>query len=134
MKISSEARKTAKAIFSACLVDGILDASRVRGVVQKLSATKPRGYIAILERLKKLVALDSQRRMASVESAVPLGATEGFIRQQLESRYGHGLSYHFSVNPSVIGGLRVRVGFDVLDGSILGRIESLRSSLNVTCE
>jgi F-type H+-transporting ATPase subunit delta len=50
------------------------------------------------------------------------------VKAHLEQRYGSGLDVGFAVNPALIGGLRVKVGSDVFDGSVKGRLASLEES------
>jgi F-type H+-transporting ATPase subunit delta len=126
MRATQQARRDAKQLFRVCQVDGLLAEPRVREVVSRLLQAKPRGYFATLQYFQRLVKLDVERRTARIESATTLSAPE---RTQLESylgrQYGQGLTIQHTVNPAIIGGLRVRVGSDVYDGSIQGRLERL---------
>jgi F-type H+-transporting ATPase subunit delta len=51
------------------------------------------------------------------------------LTRTLSSEYGREIQLNLSVDPSVIGGLRVRVGSDVLDGSLLTQFAKLRRDL-----
>jgi F-type H+-transporting ATPase subunit delta len=129
MKISKQARREAKSLFQVSQVTGVLDESRVRQAVDALLAQKPRGYVAILSQLERLVKLDIARRTARIESVVPLEANiEGSLKAALTKRYGPGLQFSFGTNASLIGGMRVQVGSDVYDGSIQARLEALRNN------
>ena len=129
MKISKQARRDAKQLFQSCRVNSLLDENKVRQAVQVVVARKPRGYVAILSHFERLVKLDIARRAARIESALPLsGPTEAAIRANLTRRYGPGLNIAFGQNPALLGGLRVKVGSDVFDGSIRGRLDSLAES------
>jgi F-type H+-transporting ATPase subunit delta len=100
MKISKQARREAKQLFGVAQVNGVLDEGRVRMAVQELLTQKPRGYVAILSQLERLVKLDVARRSARIESVVPLdNAIEGSLRAALSRRYGPGLQFSFGVNP-----------------------------------
>jgi F-type H+-transporting ATPase subunit delta len=130
MKIGKQARRDAKDLFHACRTDGALDEAKVRQVVQKVIAAKPRGYFALLSHFQRLVKLDLDRRTARVESALPLAEPQqASIRANLASRYGKGLVFAFSQKPSLIGGLRVQVGSDVFDGTVQARLDALESNL-----
>ena len=130
MKIGKQARRDAKTLFHACRVDGVLDESRVRQAVQQVVAGKPRGYVGILEHFQRLVKLDIDRRSAVEESARPLDAAfQARLNANLESRHGRGLQVRFVENADLVGGLRIRVGSDIYDGSIAGRLAALESSL-----
>ena len=126
MKISKQARRDAKQLFQACKASGVLDESKVRQTVTAVIAQKPRGYVAILSHLERLVKLDLERRAAHVESAAPLdSAAQSSVRENLIRRYGQGLNISFSQNPALLGGLRIKVGSDVFDGTVAGRLSAL---------
>ncbi len=129
MKISKQSRRDAKRLFRSCQIEGVVDDQRVRGVVQAMLNTKPRGFMGILEHFKRLIKLDLDRRTAVVQSSIPLGAAgQQRVERALLARYGSGLHLSFEVNPGLIGGLRVQIGSDVFDGSVLARLNSLAES------
>jgi len=130
MKISKQARRDGKALFTNCKVNGVLDENRVRQTVGAVIARKPRGFVGILSHFQRLVKLDIERRAALVESAAPLTeeiATK--VRAELAWKYGQNLNLSFVVNKDLIGGLRVKVGSDVYDGSIRARLNELAEAM-----
>jgi F-type H+-transporting ATPase subunit delta len=129
MKISKQARQEAKQLYRSCVTDGRLDEPRVRQVVAHVLAAKPRGYLAVLSHFQRLVKLDVERRTATVESAVRLSpAQRAAIESNLGRLYGRGLNLSFAEDAGLIGGLRVRVGCDVYDGTVRARLERLAES------
>jgi F-type H+-transporting ATPase subunit delta len=129
VKVSKQARREAKGLLRSCLVGGRLDENRVRQALAKVAQQKPRGYAAMLAYFHRLVKLDLERHTARVESAVPLAPpARASLQAGLERRYGGGLQTSFAENPALIGGLRVRVGSDVYDGSIRARLAALEES------
>jgi F-type H+-transporting ATPase subunit delta len=129
MKINKQARREAKELFRACLDHGLLDENRTRQAVQQVLAAKPRGYVGILSHFQRLVKLDLERRAAKVESAVPLDAdVQAQVQASLGQVYGPGLNISFSQNPALIGGMRIKVGSDVYDGSVQARLAALQES------
>lgn len=128
MKISKQARRDGKTLFNACKAGGVLDENRVRQTVSAVIAQKPRGYVAILSHFQRLVKLDIERRTARIENVVP-SAPELMesIKANLTRRYGPGLDVQFRVNPELIGGLRIKVGSDVYDGSVKARLAELEA-------
>ena len=130
MKISKEARRTSRQLFRVCMVDGKLDENRVRSVVEQVTAGKPRGYLAILEAFAGQVRAEVERQRAIVECATEL---DGHLKDQLKSslskKYGRDLELEFVSKPELLGGVRVRVGSDVWDGSVKARLESLKAQL-----
>ena len=115
--------------MQSCLVNGVLDEGRCHRVVDEVLAEKPRGYLGVLSHYERLVRLELARRTAVVESAVALPpAQQQQIQGRLTARYGAGLRFEFLVNAALVGGVRIRVGSDVLDGSIAGRLRELEGS------
>ena len=132
MKVTKQARREGKQLFRLCLVNGLLDENRARQVVRQFVAAKPRGYLATLSHFRRLVELDSARHTAKVESALTLPADfQASVQTGLANVYGPGLTTSFAENPALIGGMRIRVGSDVYDGSVQARLAALeQSSLN----
>lgn len=129
MKISKQARREAKELFRDCFVNGVLDENRVRQVVSKVAELKPRGYIMILSHFHRLVKLELERRTARIESAVALPPElQSQVTNKLNAIYGQGLSISFAQNPTLLAGLRIKVGSDVYDGSVQARLERLAES------
>jgi F-type H+-transporting ATPase subunit delta len=129
MKITKQARRDAKQLFRATLVNGVMEAGRVRQVVGQVLAAKPRGYMSILEHFKRLVKLEEDRRAARVESAMALSPEQqAVVSQALRRAHGEGVNISFQQNSALIGGMRVKVGSDVYDGSISGRLHALEEA------
>ena len=122
--------RAARDLFRVCLVDGALDEPRARQVARHLSASRRRGALAILSSFQRLVRLDRDRHTALVESAMPLddGLRKG-IQQRLASVYGPRVGAAFEENPALIGGVRIRIGSDVYDGSVRARLAALAGRL-----
>jgi len=103
-----------------------LDEGKIRQAVAQMIAQKPRGYVAALHHFQRLVKLDLDRRTVHVENAIVTTPTQmQAINAALAKRYGQGLVATFGVNPALIGGLKVRVGSDIYDGSVAGRLAAL---------
>jgi F-type H+-transporting ATPase subunit delta len=129
MKITKQARREAKQLFQSCMTSGVLDETRVRQIVQYVIDAKPRGYLAILTHFQRLIKLEQDRRTARIESATALPEPlQASITANLTRIYGPGLQINFAQNPALIGGLRVKVGSDVYDGSVQGRLAALVES------
>lgn len=129
MKISKQARREAKLLFRSCFADGVLNEGRVRELVSKVLAAKPRSYFAILSHFQRLLKLYLDRQAARVESAQPLDPDQqSKVMGSLNRLYGQGLNVAFSVNPDLIAGMRLQVGSDVFDGTIRTRLKELQAS------
>lgn len=129
MKISREARQTGKKLFKFCLVNGTLDETRVRETVEALCTQKPRNYLAILSHLEKLVEYEVAQRTVTVTSAIALADQGAAAFAAVEQRFGPALQKQYTINPSLIGGLRIQRGSDVWDDSIRGRLDTLQRNI-----
>lgn len=123
-------KQVARRLYRLCLVDGRLDEARVRQVVRSLAASRRRGALPVLEGLRRMVRLDRDKRRASVETAAALpDDLRGVVRASLDRTYGAGVEAVFTENPALIGGMRIRVGSDVYDGSVRARLAAIESQL-----
>jgi F-type H+-transporting ATPase subunit delta len=128
MQTIKQAERDAKKLLRLCLVNGSLDEARVRQVVDRVIASGRSGGLRVLARFQRLVRLDRGRHSAEVDSAVPLPAE---VRTAIETAIGRMLgpdvTTTFAENPALIGGVRVKAGSDVYDGSIRGHLAAIES-------
>ena len=128
MKLSREARRQSKELFDLSIVDGRLDENRLRTIATEIVEKKPRHYVQMLKFITRLTRLEAARHHAVVESATQLSderRTE--ISSNLATKFGK-ITTEFRHSPSLIGGLRVKLGSNVWDGSIQSRLETLKQS------
>lgn len=131
MKSRKEALRIAKKIYAASLVGGQLDLSVVKKVVAKLTETRPRGYTQVADAYWRLVKLEIERNRAVIQSAIALDdATKARIVNDLKKKYGAQIAPEFTVAPDLLGGMKIRVGSDVWDGSVKNRLERLSENFN----
>ena len=129
MKTTRQIKREAKRLFRLCLVNGLLDEGRTRQVLQRIIGGKRRGGLALLSQFRRLVKLDHARHTAEVESAMPLPPDlRTSIQAGLARVYGPGISASFAHNPELIGGMRIKVGSDVYDGSVRARLAALEKN------
>ncbi len=129
MKTKRQTTREAKRLFHLCLVNGLLDEGRTRKVVEWIIDAKRRDGLALLTKFQRLLRLDYTRHTAEVESSVPLpGELRARILAGLAHAYGPGISASFVHNPGLIGGIRIKIGSDVYDGSVRARLDMLEKS------
>jgi F-type H+-transporting ATPase subunit delta len=129
MKISKTAAAAARRLFGLCQTEDRLDEAKLRSVISRLVESQPRDFKAILTALQRLTRLDQERREVLIESAVELDeATRQRVISGLIHQYGPGLIAQYQVIPTLLGGLRIRVGDDVFDGSVQNRLERLAAA------
>lgn len=83
-----------------------------------------------LGELADLAAKRRQRSVAHVRSAVALNAEQvDRLTATLTTIYSRPIALHVEVDPSLAGGLQIKIGDEIIDGSIAGRLAALRRNL-----
>lgn len=87
---------------------------------------------AEISRLFRQLRQDAEKRLqVRVVSAVALQVPEAErMRSALAKRYDRKISLHNEIDPDVLGGAIIYAGDQVIDGSLLGRLQRLEASLN----
>jgi F-type H+-transporting ATPase subunit delta len=130
MKINKEIRRLSREMLRASFADGQLDPGRISSLVDSIIARKPRHYIDVLKNYRRLLRLELEKRMAKIETANEVDSTTSSeLVTNLKKKYGSNLTAEFVVNPQLLGGMRIRVGNDVWDGSVRHRLERLEHEL-----
>jgi F-type H+-transporting ATPase subunit delta len=130
MKINKEIRKLSREMLRASFTDGQLDSGRIASLVDSLIARRPRNYVDILKNYRRLLRLELDKRRARIETASDVDSTISLeLIANLKRKYGGDLTTEFVVNPQLLGGLRIRVGNDVWDGTVRNRLERLQQQL-----
>ena len=129
MKTHKQIKREARHLYRWCRVDGSLDEARARQVVERILASKRRGYLALATEFERLVKLDRLERIAEVESATPLPPDlKASVQENLQRVYGPKITTSFAEKPSLIGGMRIKVGSDVYDGSVKAGLAALEKA------
>ncbi|HET7782192.1 MULTISPECIES: F0F1 ATP synthase subunit delta [Micrococcaceae] len=124
-----QASAAAKATLAAKLVPA---ASEEAKVLISQAVTQPRGIkpTRLVQRFAELAAKRQQRWIATVSVTRPLTQTQlDRLQAGLNAMYGRELKVNLNVDPSLIGGIRVQVGDEVLDASVLARLGQLQRQL-----
>jgi F-type H+-transporting ATPase subunit delta len=130
MKINKEIRRLSREMLRASFTDGQFDPGRIASLVDSLIARKPRHHIEVLKNYRRLLRLELEKRRARIETASELDSTTSSeLLINLKRKYGSDLRTEFVVNPELLGGLRIRVGSDVWDGTVRNRLERLQQEL-----
>ena len=99
-------------------------------VEQVVRRAKGRGVGVGLDKLVKLAAERRQRSVAYVTSANALSDEQtAQLGAKLNDIYGRPIALHVEIDPRLGGGLVVRVGDEVIDGSAAGQLAALRRRL-----
>lgn len=127
-RILSEVRGQVAALAMAAaqkLIGESLDQQRQRALIGEFFSGVKSGKVVVLEGERMAGA------SAVVTSALPLTEQEKeSVKEDILSKLGEHATVTFRVDPSILGGLVVRVGDKVLDGSVAGRLEEMRQRLS----
>ena len=130
MKLSKEAQKLSKGLLRISFSDGALDADKVKKATAAIIKSKPRNYVGVLKEYARLIRMEVAKSHAVIESATEMEASEkSAITRTLRSKYGSEVTTDYSVNPALIGGLRIQVGSNVVDTSVRSRLDRLATEL-----
>ncbi len=113
------------AISAAQKIIGVnLDEQRQRALLDEFFSGVRSGKVKLLDNVT--LAGDT----AEVTSALPLTVAEqSAVQKDILSKAGEKASVNFRVDPSILGGLIVKIGDSVIDGSVVGQLQNLKQNL-----
>ena len=127
VRVLSDVRGQVAALALAAaqkLIGEALDEKKQRALINEFFSGVKSGKVTVLE------GADLTGAGATVTSALPLSKEEqSEVEGQLVKSLGGKGEVSFKVDPSILGGLVVRVGDKLLDGSVAGQLGTLRQSL-----
>jgi len=108
------------------LLGGRVNPVTERLVVRLVAQPRGRSLEGGLEALSKLAAARRDRTVAVVTSAVPLSDRQKQrLGAGLAKLYGRQMHLNLDVDPRVLGGIQVSIGDEVIDGTILNRLDEV---------
>jgi F-type H+-transporting ATPase subunit b len=127
IRLLSDIRGDVSAIAIAAaqkLIGEALDEKRQHALLTQFFSGVQSGKVTILDNVSM------QGASAEVTSALPLTDEEqSQIKADLKTNVGEIASISFRVDPSILGGLVIRVGDQVVDGSVASQLSSLRQAI-----
>ena len=112
------------------LLDGKVADVTFSLVERAVLAPRGRTIERVLREFSELAASRRERLLARVTSAVTLtAAQQEQLAEALRARYGHDVRLQLVVDPSLVGGITVRIGDELLDGSVARQLVEARRRL-----
>lgn len=106
------------------LVGEALDEKRQHALLDEFFSGVKSGKVVVLE------GVSAPGSSAEVTSALPLTPDEqDAVKRDVLTAAGSGATIAYRVDPSILGGLIIRVGDKVMDGSVAGQLQGLRQTL-----
>lgn len=107
------------------LIGASLDEQRQRALLEEFFSGVRSGKLVLMQDAGQISG-----EAAEVVSALPLTNEEqDVVKRDVLSKLGGGATVSFRVDPSILGGLVLRVGDRVVDSSVAGQLQELRQSL-----
>lgn len=129
-KILSEMRGQIGALAIAAaqkLIGETLDEQRQLAMIQQFFSGIKAGEITLLDSLAEL-----EGKTAIVTSALPLGEIErANYTAALAEQLGQEIEVSFRADPTILGGVSIQVGSQVVDDSVAGKLNELKAKLTV---
>ncbi|GAA4665851.1 F0F1 ATP synthase subunit delta [Frondihabitans cladoniiphilus] len=120
----------AKSALVENLLGGKASEQTVSIVSQLVQQPRGRRIGELLRNAARIVADQADELVATVTSAKPLGDEQLHrLERGLSRQFGRNLTINVVVSPSILGGLRVQVGDDVIDGTVSTKLSELRLQL-----
>lgn len=118
----------------AALIEGLLEgrvAEETRRLVRR-AVVAPRGrtFDRIMTEYVRVAAQRRNELVATVTASVPLTEEQrGRLGAALARIYGHDVHLNVDIDPSIVGGIQVAIGDEVIDGSVVARLDDARRRL-----
>ena len=131
MKRDQKITKLAKKLVELSKDSGVVTESKVAEVLAGLQQVQHRHHLTVLKTF-----LNYLRREVALQTAVvstPTGLSDDAIKAievQFSKLYNRSVNAVTQPDTSLIAGVRVRVGDDVYDASVAGRLQRLAESVN----
>lgn len=120
----------AKSLVRLSLEDGRVSEQRVEAVLSHLRAAPPRRVVDILEVYRHLLRREIDRCTARVAAASEITPSLlQSVEQALSARYDRPVAAVAETDPGLIAGIRIRVGDDVIDASVAGKLDRLAAQV-----
>jgi len=131
MKRDKKITQFAKKLVELSKDNGIVTEAKVTEVLAGLKQTQPRHYSTILKTFLSHIRREVALQTAVVYTPTALSdQTLEEIKKQFTQKYNRSIDVITEQDDSLIAGIRVRIGDDVYDASLTGRLKQLAANVN----
>ena len=114
----------------AALLRGKVSPVTLRLITQMVTLPRGRPLPVALDMCASITARHREQLIAVVRSAVDLSeAQRSRLAEALAASYGHRVHLNVVIDPSVVGGISVRIGDELIDGTVASRLSTVRREL-----
>lgn len=127
---AKKAQQFARQLFKMSVINGVVSADRVAGVLEYVEKHKPANPVILLKAYARLIATELAKSEAVVEHAGAIqSSTLAAITTAMTKKYGRPVTATAKPNPALLAGLRVQVGDDVYESSVAGQLAALAAAV-----
>lgn len=84
----------------------------------------------VVNSFDKFAAAGAPGKSARVTTTIPLSAEDrSKIEARIRSQYGADLAFDYRIDPAIMGGVVVRIGDVVIDGSVSGKLAAMKQKM-----
>ena len=131
MKRDQKITKLAKKLVELSMDNGVVTESKVGEVLAGFQQVQHRHHLAVLKTFLNYLRREVALQTAVVSTPTGLsGDALNAIEVQFSKLYNRPVNVVTQPDTSLIAGVRVRVGDDVYDASVAGRLQRLAESVN----
>ena len=127
---AKKAQQFARQLFKMSVVDGVVSADRVSGVLAYVEKHRPANPVMVLKAYSRYIAHELAKGEAVVEHAGAINATTlSAIAAAMTKKYGRPVTATAKPNAALLAGLRVHVGDDIYESSVAGQLAALATAV-----
>ena len=124
------ASEAAKSKLVDALIKGKTSAEAALLIRRAVVASGKRRASSVLEAFSKQVSAFAERLVAVVTVAAPIDAKQlTRLEKSLAATYGQSLKLNLEIDPAILGGIRVQIAGDVIDGTLVTRLNEAKLQL-----
>jgi F-type H+-transporting ATPase subunit delta len=125
-----QVQQLSRQLFKLSLVDGVLSAERVAGVLEYVEKHPPAHPLAVLKAYRRLIGTEVARGRADIEHAGEIHPTlVEQIASVMTKKYGRKITGTTRRNDTLLAGLRIRIGDDVYASSVASQLAALAGAV-----
>ena len=127
---AKKAQQLARQLFKMSVVDGVVSADRVSGVLAYVEKNRPANPVMVLKAYARYIGTELAKGEAVVEHAGAINpALLPAIAAAMTKKYGRPVTATAKSNPALLAGLRVHIGDDIYESSVAGQLAALSAAV-----
>lgn len=129
MKKDRQLLKLVQELVELCFKDGqLIENQTVKSIVMLKKLPQSKAIFACLEFLKQLKRREREHTMY-IETAIPLSVLQVSKMKKIVEKKTKISKVQVSINPDILGGFKLKIGDEIWDESLSGKIEQVKEAI-----